>query len=103
MTVSRNQRAAKRYKVFLRGEVLSGTNRLRAHALDLSQSGAQIAVVETLIPHRNYQFVVRGRGYPMQVIWSRKGRAGVRFRPPLTLETLTALVVENDVPATAAG
>lgn len=85
-------RVAGRFKTFLPCTAEQDGAVLRAHVLNLSVTGAMIAVPAAIPSNQAISLKFQAGSYKAIVVWSRTDRAGVRFSLPLPLTTLQKLI-----------
>jgi hypothetical protein len=85
-------RVASRFKTFLPCAVEQGGAVVRAHVLNLSATGAMIAIPTAISSRQSISLQFQSVSYKAVVVWARDDRAGLRFSLPLPHSTLQKLI-----------
>lgn len=85
-------RIGSRYKTFLPCALERNGQVVRAHILNLSETGAMIATPDAVGARQFISLQFQSVSYKAVVVWSRDHRAGLRFSLPLSLSTVQKLI-----------
>lgn len=81
-----DQRKTRRIKVFVPTEIVVEDVAVRAHLLDISESGSRVH--STIAPRTGDQahLNLNGETHAARIVWSEAGRSGLQFTTELTPE-----------------